>query len=336
MLIDASINSASTMSDSSARSESSRANPRDEVELVDTHAHLNFDAFKKDADEVIRRCLDEGVWMINVGSHYKASKRAVEIAEKYREGIYAAIGLHPINLDTGLLRTKADNIEGSHFEKEFDYEKYKELAKSQKVIAIGEIGLDYYWRPKTTAKKELFKQKQKNLFLEELKLAEELNLPVIFHCRMAHDDLINIISEQLKNNNKQIRGVIHCFTGTWEQAQKYMEMGLALGFNGLIFKLDFKDIIQKTPLERILIETDCPYLSPPASLREQALPEMLSLQAGRLRSVAGGTSPENNTNYRNEPIYVKYIAKEIAKIKNIKFEEVSKITNQNAKELFKF
>jgi len=305
MLIDASINSASTMSDSSARSELSRANPRDEVELVDTHAHLNFNAFKDDADEVIRRCLNEGVWMINVGSNLETSKKAVEIAQKYPNGIFVSVGLHPINLDTGLVKMKPDEVEGINYEREFEYEKYKELAKQKKVVAMGEIGLDYYWRPKTTAKKELFKQKQKDLFLEELKLAEELNLPVIFHCRMAHDDLINIISEQLKNNNKQIRGVIHCFTGTWEQAKKYMEMGLALGFNGLIFKLDFKDIIQKTSLERILIETDCPYLSPPEFKKE-----------------------------RNEPVAVKYVVEEIAKIKNLNYKEITEITTQNAKKLF--
>jgi TatD DNase family protein len=250
--------------------------------LIDTHAHLNFDAYKDDADEVIRRSLDDEVWMINVGSHYEASKRAVEIAEKYKEGVYAAVGLHPINLDTGLLRIKIDNEEGSHFEKEFDYEKYKELVKSKKVVAIGEIGLDYYWRPKTTAKKEIFKQKQKDLLLKELGLSQELDLPIIFHCRMAHDDLIKIIGEQLTNNNKQIRGVVHCFTGSWEQ------------------------VIKKTPLERILVETDCPYLSPPEFKKE-----------------------------RNEPIAVKYIAREIAKIKNMDYKEINAITSHNAREFFK-
>jgi len=272
--------------------------------LIDTHAHLNFNVFEDDADEVIRRSLDKGIWMINVGSHYTASKKAVEIAENYPQGIYASIGLHPINLDTGLVKMKIDNTEGSRFEREFNYDKYKELAKSKKVVAIGEIGLDYYWRPKTTTKKELFKQKQKDLLLKELELAQELDLPVIFHCRMAHPDLIEI----LKNEASKIKkvGVMHCFTGNQQEAEEYMKMGFYLGFNAIIFKLNLKEVIKKTPLERILVETDCPYLSPPEFKKE-----------------------------RNEPIAVKYIAQEIAKIKNLDYKEITEITTQNAKKLFK-
>ena len=293
------------MSDSSARSESSRANPRDEVELVDTHAHLNFDAYKDDADEVIRRSLGEGVWMINVGSHYESSKKAVEIAEKYPEGIFASVGLHPINLDTGLIRMKVDEIEGCRFEREFNYKEYKTLAKSKNVVAIGEIGLDYYWRPKTTAKKEIFKQKQKDLLLKELELAQELDLPVIFHCRMAHQDLIEILEERQATSDKKIKGAIHCFTGNQQEAKEYMKMGFYLGFNGIIFKFGLKEVIKNTPLERILVETDCPYLSPPEFKKE-----------------------------RNEPIAVKYVAKEIANIKNLSYEEIAEATTKNAKKLF--
>jgi len=278
--------------------------------LIDTHAHLNFDAFEKDADEVIRRSLDEGVWMINVGSNFETSKKAVEIAQKYPNGIFVSVGLHPINLDTGLVKMKKDEIEGSNFEKEFDYEKYKNLARSEKVVAIGEIGLDYYWKPKTTKKKEIFKQKQKDLLLKQLKLAEELNLPVIFHCRVAHDDLIEIVSEQLTANNKQIRGVMHGFVGTLEQLQKYLKIGFYIGYNGIIFKkiegINFEENIKNTPLDKIFIETDCPYLSPPS---------------------VGGE--------RNEPIHVKYVAEEIAKMKNISLDKIVKTTTQNARQLFK-
>jgi len=271
--------------------------------LIDTHAHLNFDAFKNDADEVILRSLDEGLWMINVGSHYTTSKKAVEIAEDYPQGIYASIGLHPINLDTGLVKIKIDNTEGSRFEREFDYNKYKELAKSNKIVAIGEIGLDYYWRPKTTVKKEIFRQKQKDLLLKELKLSQELDLPVIFHCRMAHPDLVEILKNEVSKIKK---GVLHCFTGNQEEAKEYMKMGFYLGFNGIIFKFDLKEVIKKTPLERILVETDCPYLSPPEFKKE-----------------------------RNEPVAVKYIAEEIAKIKGVSIEKVAEVTTENAKTLFK-
>lgn len=277
--------------------------------LIDTHAHLNFNAFRDDLDNVIKRCFAESIWVINVGTKYETSKRAVEIAEQH-EGMYAAIGLHPIHLGTGLIKIKTDSEEGDFEAKEedFDKEKYKELARpagsgqaKSKVIAIGEIGLDYYYKPKTKIKLELFKKKQKELFLKELNLAKELNLPVIFHCRMAHDNLIEI----LKNSTLNIKGVVHCFTGNWEQAKRYLDMGFYLGFNGIIYKLDLQEVIEKTPIERILIETDCPYLTPPQAEVE-----------------------------RNEPIFIKYIVQEIAKIKKLDFQKVAEITTQNARKLF--
>lgn len=279
--------------------------------LIDTHAHLNFNGYKGDFEEVIKRTLDNNVWVINVGSQYETSKRAVEIAEKYPEGIFAAIGLHPIHLETGLVKIKNDEeeVEVNTKEEVFDYEKYKELARSPKVVAIGEIGLDYYYRPKTKRKLELFKEKQKKALLKQLELAKELNLPVIFHCRMAHQDLLKVLKLKIKNEKLKIDGVIHCFTGSWEEAQEYLEMGFYLGFNGIIFKsiegIDFKENIKKTPLDKILIETDCPYLAPPPFL-----------------------------NQRNEPLFVKYIAEKIAKIKDLGYEKISEITTENAKKLF--
>lgn len=280
--------------------------------LVDTHAHLNFNAYKNDADEVIRRSLDEGVRMINVGSNFETSKRAVEIANKYDKGIYAAVGLHPIHLETGLVKIKNDKeeIEVKTKEENFDYEKYRELARNKKVVAIGEAGLDYWYKPKTKIKLQLFKEKQRLDLCQQLDLAKELNLPVILHCRMAHSDLIEILSEKRKVKSEKLKGVIHCFSGTWEEAKKYLEMGFYLGFNGIIFKeiegINFEEIIKRTSLDKILIETDCPYLTPP--------------QMGEKR---------------NEPLFVKYIAQGIAKIKEMDFEEIAKATTQNAKELFK-
>jgi len=254
--------------------------------LIDTHAHVNFKDFKNDANEVIQRSLDNNVWMINVGSQYATSKRAVEMAEKYPEGVYAAIGLHPI-----------------HSGEEFSYEKYKDLAKSKKVVAIGEIGLDY------KSEYVSFKERQKEVLIKQLDLAKELNLPVILHCRMAHDDLLEIISNFQFPISKP--GVIHCFTGSWVEAEKYLKMGFYLGFNGIIFKLNLDEVIEKTSLDRILIETDCPYLTP--------LPAVASAKAGPLR---------------NEPLYVKYIAEKIAKLKNITLEEVAEATTKNAKKIF--
>lgn len=246
--------------------------------LIDTHSHLNFKAFKNDLDKVIKRCFRENIYLVNVGSNYDTSKKAVEIAENYGEGIFAAIGLHPIHADS----------------EEFDRKKYRELAKSPKVVAIGEIGLDYY------REYGLFKEKQKEVLLEQLGLAKELELPVIFHCRKAHEDLLEIFK------NYQLPGVIHCFTGSWQQAKEYLDMGFYLGFNGIIYKLNLKEVIEKTPLDKILIETDCPYLTPP--------------QAGV---------------ERNEPIFVKHIAQDIAKIKNLSYKKITEITTKNAKKIFK-
>lgn len=241
--------------------------------LIDTHAHVNFKAFNNDFDQVIKRSLDENVWMINVGSNYKTSKKAVELAEKYDKGIFAAIGLHPIHAN----------------DEDFDKERYRSLASSNKVVAAGEIGLDYF---KDYGE---FKEKQKQVFLNQLELAKELNLPVILHCRMAHDDLLDILK------NHDIKGVIHCFTGDWEQAKKYLDAGFYLGINGILYKLDLKEVIERAPLDRILLETDCPYLG-----KEE----------------------------RNEPIFVRQIVQEITEIKNIDFEQVAQTTFQNAKNLF--
>ena len=274
-----------------------------EYMLIDTHTHLNFNAFKDDRDEVIKQTLKESVWMINVGSQYSTSKRAVEIGELYEQGMYAAIGMHPIHVKSDVVKVRVDPEEGGFVPagEVFDAEAYRKLASSKKVVAIGEIGLDYYYKPKSKSKREIFKEKQKEVFAQQLVLAQELNLPVILHCRVAHDDVLEIL-EKLQ---KQIRGVVHCFTGSWEQAQRYMALGLSIGFTGIIFKLPLDEIVQKMPLESMLIETDCPYLVPP--------------QAGT---------------ERNEPRFVRYIAERIAELKREPYEEIAEITTTNARTLF--
>lgn len=245
--------------------------------LIDSHAHLNFNAFKDDLDKVIACCDKENIAVINVGSNYDTSKKAIEIAEK-NNNMYAVVGFHPIYAQ----------------DENFSVLQYKSLCQSKKVVAIGEIGLDYF---KDYGK---FKDKQKDVFIKQLDLAKELNLPVVFHCRMAHEDLQEILKDY------DIKGVIHCFTGKWNDAQKYLGKGLYLGFNGIMYKFDLKEVIKKTPLDKILIETDCPYLTPPEA-----------------------------PNKRNEPIFIKYIVEEIAKIKEISFAEVASATVQNTKNLFK-
>lgn len=293
--------------------------------IIDTHSHLNFKAYKNDSDEVINRTLRDNIWMINVGTKYETSSQAVELAEKYNEGVYAAIGLHPIYAGAEFQKIKTDPGEGEFLVKEetFDKARYKDLVLrsrgdegKNKVVAVGEIGLDYYYKPlnstelqratasdsKTNVKLEQFKEKQKEVFMKQLDLAEELNLPVILHCRMAHQDLINILKQR-----NQIKGVIHCFTGTFEEAQQYIDLGFYIGINGIIFKFNIDKVIKKVPLDKILVETDCPYLTPPVEGKDN----------------------------RNEPIFVKHIIQKIADLKGTNFQEVAEKTTENAKELFK-
>jgi TatD DNase family protein len=286
------------------------------MKIIDTHSHLNFNAYKKDLDEVIKRTLDSGVFCINVGSKYETSKEAVELAEKYN-GMYAAIGLHPIFAGAEFVKIKTDPEEGEFLVKEqdFDEARYRDLVLrsrsdegKNKVVAIGEIGLDYYYKPKTKNKLEQFKEKQKQIFLQQLDLARDLDLPVIIHCRMAHDDLIKILGAQVAVSWKNIKGVIHCFTGGIKELEQYLNLGFYIGLNGIIFKLDLDEVIRKCPLESILVETDCPYLTPPQEGKEK----------------------------RNEPIFVKHVIQKIADLKGISFDQVASATAQNAKKLFKF
>jgi len=286
--------------------------------IIDTHSHLNFKAYDKDREEVIKRTQKEGVICINVGTKYETSKHAIELAEK-NDGMYAAIGMHPIHIKTDLMKLKMDEEEGAFapLGEEFDKNKYLELAlgrsptgeaKSKKVVAVGEIGLDYYYKPKGTAKKEKFKQKQKEVFIQQLELAEELNLPVIIHCRMAHQD----VSEILKK--KKLKGVIHCFVGTWEEAQKYLDLGFYIGLNGIIDKVDLKEVIEKTTLDKILVETDCPYLTPLAAV------------------ALAKAGPDGYV--RNEPLFVKHVIQKIAELRGMSFDEVCRATTDNSKNLF--
>ncbi len=241
--------------------------------IIDTHAHLNFEAFQKDRKEVIDRTLKKGVLAINVGAKFNSSKKAAEIAKEH-SGMYGSIGLHPIHVD----------------DEEFVKEKFKGLM-GEDIVAIGETGLDKEWGDF---------EKQKQVFLEHVSLAKEMNLPLILHCRKAHKELIEMLKKI-----EGIRGVIHCFTGRRKEAKEYLDMGLFLGFNGIIFKMDLERVIEEVPMERILIETDCPYLSPFKEIE------------------------------RNEPLFVKEIAKEIAKIKKVSQSTIIEETTKNAKKLFK-
>ncbi len=278
--------------------------------LVDTHAHVNFSAYKKDGPKVMNQALESGVWLINVGAQYSSSRRAVQYTKKYEQGVYAAVGLHPSHVKRNG-HGPAQQEEDREFE-EFDRKKYENLLKNPKVVAMGEIGLEY-----NDEINEEIKDKQKRVLLEQLELAQQLGKPIIFHCRKAYDDLIGLLTIFNAGcascpfacpgaGSAQLKGVVHCFMGRWSQAEKLLEMDFYFGFNGLItYARDYDKVIEKLPLEKILLETDCPYLTP-APHRDE----------------------------RNEPLYVKYVAEKVAQLKKVKFSEVAKQTTKNARELF--
>lgn len=278
--------------------------------LIDTHAHLNFNAFKDDSESVIRKSLSNDVWMILVGSEFKSSNRALNLANKYQKGVYASVGLHPIHLDDSLIEDQkaVGDYSFNGRKEEFSYQAYKNIAKFQKVVAIGETGLDYYHLNPNKDVLQLKKQQQ-NTFIEQLKLARELDLPVIVHCRQAHDDVLDILSDfkkKMKISNDRPWGVIHCFSGDEDLAWKYFNLGLFISFTGLItFSKTWDDLIRKVPLSKIMIETDSPYMA-----------------------------PEPFRGKRNEPSLVKYVAQRIAEIKNISFDRVAQVSSDNAKYLF--
>ncbi len=259
--------------------------------LVDSHAHLNFKAYNKDRSDVITRCLQNNMKVINVGSQLPTSQKAVELALQNPDAMYAAVGFHPV-----------------HSEKiEYDLAAFRDLIEKNRkaIVAVGEIGLDYYRLEANTEEDEQkIKEDQKELFKIQYQLAQDNNLPVIVHCRDAYDDLINLCQEI----SDQHIGVVHCFLGDVAIADKFLQQGFLLGFTGIITFGDdekLKEVIEHVPLKKMLIETDAPYLSP-VPFRGK----------------------------RNEPLFVQYVAEKIAEIKGISKDKVVEQTAGNASQLF--
>jgi TatD DNase family protein len=284
--------------------------------LIDTHCHLNFQAYKDDADDVIRRALDSGVQMIIPATEQKTAKRAVAIAEKYESGVYAAIGLHPVHLQNQEFEEEGRKVKmkGERFERE----DYARLAASDKVVAIGEVGLDYHYLPAETDNITHNKQLQQLTLLQQLELAYELNKPVVIHCREAHEGLQPLLQKfyQHKPARGRSRGVIHDFFGDWDLAWQYFNLGFLISFTGNITFPPKKDVprlayigrddlIRKCPLDKFMIETDAPFMSPVPYRGE-----------------------------RNEPARVIEIAKKIAELKNVSIDTVADATTKNAQRLF--
>lgn len=254
--------------------------------LFDSHSHLNDEKFDNDRDKVIKEIYNSGVTnFITAGYDVQSSKKAIEIANKY-DFIYTTAGISP------------NDIPQSEEELWKQLEEIKDLAKKyKKVIAIGEIGLDYYWN---TDNKEL----QKKAFIEQIKLANEFDLPIVIHTREAIMDTIQI----LKENNVKNRGVFHCCPQNRELIKEGLKLGFYISFAGPITFKNSKnsdEMINLVPNDRILIETDSPYLAP---------------------------EPVRGT--RNTPINVRYVAEKIASSKEISIGEVQKITEENTKRMF--
>lgn len=251
--------------------------------FIDSHAHLDDKRYDDDRDTLINSLESNKIKLaINIGADLKTSIASVELADQYKN-IYAVVGVHPHSASQ-----VTDQV----------IEKLRELSKHPKVLAIGEIGLDFYY---DNSPRDL----QRKWFKEQLKLAKELNLPVVIHSREAAQETFDYIKEA---QDGSLRGVLHCFSGSVEMAMEYIKLGFYISLGGPVtFKnaKTPKEVAKEIPLGKLIIETDCPYLT-----------------------------PEPYRGKRNEPMFVKYVAEEIAKIKGITVEELAASTNKNTKELF--
>ncbi|MEK7539036.1 MAG: TatD family hydrolase [Patescibacteria group bacterium] len=274
---------------------------------IDIHSHVNFKVFNEDKDEVLKRSFENDTWVINVGTQADTSQKAVEIANQHKEGVYAIVGLHPIHTGVSYHDKKELGEGGKEFASRgevFNKEFYRALLKDPKVVGIGECGLDYYRCTEESI------SKQKKAFIEQIELANEFDKSLMLHIRhgvnhIEHNAYLDTL-EILKAHSK-VKGNVHFFAGTWEEAKAFLNFGFTLSFTGVItFTKDYDEIIRNTSLNMIMSETDAPYVTP-VPFRGK----------------------------RNEPAYVKQVVKRIAEIKNISESEVALAIIANARRVFK-
>ncbi len=268
--------------------------------LVDTHAHLSFKDYKGDLDQVVKRSVKEGVnKIICVSSNLKESEKSIEIAQKYPKIVFPAVGIHPQQTDPETKLPPEEQIKG-----------LTQLANNKNVVALGECGLDYspaspdasQGGPASPHEKDRTKEEQVFLFKKQIELAIELKLPILIHSREAFSDTLQIIKEY-----QGLKGVFHCYSAGKKSIIKVDEIGFFFGLDGnLTYDEGLQNVSNQIPIEKILLETDCPFLS-----------------------------PEPHRGLRNEPKNVKIIAQCLARIKGVSFDRVAKTTTQNAKNLFK-
>ncbi len=248
--------------------------------IIDTHTHIYDKQFEEDFDDVIDRIENQLEGIVSIGFDLESSQKSVELAKKYNF-VHAVVGVHPVDI--------------SKYNDEVEKEIEKLALNEEKVVAIGEIGLDYHWMADP-------KEVQAEGFRKQMALAEKVKKPVVIHTREALQDTLDILAEF-----PNVGGILHCYPGSYEAAKPFLDRYF-LGVGGtLTFKNNkkTKELVEVLPLEKIVIETDCPYLTP-VPFRGK----------------------------RNEPIYTSYVAEEIAKIKNISVEEVIKVTTENAKKIY--
>ncbi len=279
--------------------------------FIDIHAHTNFTAFDADRNEIVSRALNAGVWMINIGTSEATSKKAVDMTKEFPEGVYAIVGLHPIHVNPSFHdkdelgdESKGFTSRGESFNPEF----YRELIKQggKKVVGIGECGLDYYRKqtPKEIAK-------QRDAFIAQIELALELDLPLMLHIRSgegmnAYRDVLDILKVYKLKHGDKFRGDAHFFAGSVEDAKEFLALGFYLSYTGVVtFAKQYKELVEATPVDRIMSETDCPYVAP---------------------------VPERGK--RNEPSFVTHTADKIVGIKELGLDEGRKHLVNNAFKLF--
>ncbi|MGC9602903.1 MAG: TatD family hydrolase [Minisyncoccia bacterium] len=271
--------------------------------FFDAHTHANLAAFSGDYKETINRALSSGVGLVNIGTQKDTSLRAVEIAREFtREPVFATIGLHPTHTHEDDFHDEHELAVSTGASEEFDHDLYKKMALDPKVVAIGECGLDYFRLSGDTEEK---KEKQKKVFVEQIKLAHEIKKPLMIHCRSAFPELIEALEENKGLLNEK-PGIIHFMSGTKDEAKKLADLGFYFTFGGVItFARDYDEIIRFLPMERILSETDAPYVSP-APYRGK----------------------------RNEPAYVIEVVKRLAEVRGVPFGEIcGKIVQNTARAL---
>ncbi|MCC7522557.1 TatD family hydrolase [Candidatus Uhrbacteria bacterium] len=270
--------------------------------LVDTHCHLHFPAYDADREQVLERMNEKNIWALTIGTAIGNARNAIKLAES-TEGIWATVGLHPSHTTSD----HVDTDEGEVHEHDLTVEGLVALARSsKKVVAIGEAGLDFYRLPE---EREAAIQKQEKVFRTHIEAAKQLDLPLVVHCRDALSRLAEILEE-----TGYAKGVVHSFTGTWEEAKPLLDLGMHIAVNGIAtFPLRkgkdpstaINETIKRIPVERLLVETDAPWLAP-------------NTYRGK----------------RNEPSYVEEVAKHAAHVRGVTLEEIAKQTTENARALF--